>query len=474
MKSPVPACILAASWLLLGCVHPASAPEPEPAVDIPSNWSESASADAQVWPDVDWWKQFGSDELTRLVDEGRKNNLEIAAAIARVRQAESAARIAGAPLLPEVNATASSSHTIGVGGASSYTASSASLNIGYEVDFWGRIQANLVAAEASLKANRFDQETVALTVTSGIVSTYLQVLSLRDQLAIAEENIAIAERVLKLVDAQSRAGAASPLDLARQRSVVASQKAIIPDLLQQERQAQAALAILLGRPAQGFTVEEHGLGNIRLPEVTPGLPSELLSRRPDIRRAEADLNAANANVAAARAALFPSIHLSGSAGTQSSALLSLFNGKNLLVDLGADLVAPIFNADRLKNERNLAIAQQEELLHVYRATVIGAFAEVDNELGMIHSLAEQYKLKQGEMEQARLAFNLSEIRYRAGAEDLMTVLDTQRALSGVRNALGQLKLDQLQAIVSLYKTLGGGWRDVPDSAPQEEATAALR
>ncbi len=331
-----------------------------------------------------------------------------------------------------------------------------------------------MAAEASLQANRYDRETVALTVTSGIVSTYLQVLSLRDRLEIAQQNVANAERVLNLVGAQSRAGAASPLDLARQRSAVAGQKAVIPDLMQQEREAQTALAILLGRAPQTFRVNEPGLAKILLPQVTPGLPSELLSRRPDIRHAEAQLAAANANVAVARAALFPSIRLTGSAGGQSNALLSLFNGPNMLVNLGAGLVAPIFDAGRLSSQRDLAIAQKQELVQVYRSTVINALSEVDTALGQIRSLDEQSKLKNTEMEQARFAFELSEIRYRSGAEDLMTVLDTQRSLSEVQNELGQIKLKRLKATVSLYKALGGGWQDARWHAGYREIVAWAR
>jgi len=284
-------------------------------------------------------------------------------------------------------------------------------------------------------------------------------LSLRDRLEIAQQNVANAQRVLKLVEAQSRAGAASPLDLARQRSSVAGLQAVIPDLTQQERDAQTALAILLGRPPQQFSVNEKGLATINMPQILPGLPSELLTRRPDIRRAEARLAAANANVAAARAALFPSIRLTGAAGGQSSALLSLFNGNNLLLNLGASLTAPIFDAGLLNNQRDLAIAQKQELLQVYRSTVIGALSEVEKSLGAIRSLEERYRLKKQEVDEARFAFELSEIRYRVGAEDLMTVLDTQRSLSEGQNQLGQIKLLRLQATVSLYKALGGGWKD---------------
>lgn len=456
---------LALSFVLSGCAHQTALQEPTPTIDIPSNFDLSPVKGEQIWPDSTWWKRFGSAELTQLVEQGQASNLEIAAAISRVRQVEAEVRIAGVPLLPSANFSAGANRALPVAGSGSgSTSSSGWLEIGYEIDFWGKNKAGLAAAEASLQANRYDGETVALTVTSGIVSTYLQVLSLRDRLKIARQNVTNAERVLRLVDAQSRAGAASPLDLARQRSAVAGQKAVIPDLMQQEREALTALAILLGRPAQTFTVRSDGLDGILLPEVKPGLPSELLSRRPDIRRAEARLAAADANVEAARAALFPRIQLSGSAGAQSNALLALFNGPTLLANVGAGLIAPIFDAGRRDSQRDLAIAQKQELVQVYRSTVIAALSEVDTALGQIRSLDEQWQLKITEMEQARVAFELSEIRYRAGAEDLMTVLDTQRALSEVQNALGQIKLRRLQATVSLYKTLGGGWQDVGGQA----------
>lgn len=455
-------CSSALLMVLSGCASQADIREPTLNVEIPSNWDLSANNGEQVWPDSGWWRRFGSDELSQLVAQGQASNLEIAAAISRVRQAEAQARIAGAPLLPEAEFLSSVNRALPLGSSgSAVTSTSGLVEIGYEVDFWGKNKAGLVAAEKSLQANRYDRETVALTVTSGIVSTYLQVLSLRDRTEIAQQNVANAERVLKLVAAQSRAGSASPLDLARQLSAVAGQKAAIPELKQQEREAQTALAILLGRPPQAFTVNEPGLGKILLPEVTPGLPSELLSRRPDIRHAEVKLAAANANVAVARAALFPSIRLTGSAGGQSNALLSLFNGPNMLANLGVGLVAPIFDAGRLNSQRDLAIAKKQELVQVYRSTVIAALSEVDTALGQIRSLDEQGKLKNIEMEQARFAFELSEIRYRIGAEDLMTVLDTQRSLSEVQNELGQIKLKRLKATVSLYKALGGGWQDAP-------------
>jgi multidrug efflux system outer membrane protein len=457
--------------VLAGCAQTIPIAAPPPALDMPAGWAPGEAARSRQWPDKDWWNRFGSAELARMVQEGQASNLELAAALARVRQAEAQARIAGVSLLPTVDFASGADRSLPLRNGSSSTSASGQLQVAYEVDFWGKNKAGVAAAAASLEANRDDRQTLALTVTSGIVSTYLQVLSLHDRLAIARAHVANAEHVLVLVEAQKRAGSASPLDLARQRSAVAGQKAAIPDLLQQQREAQSALAILLGRAPQTFKVGDHGLDTIVLPDVTPGLPSELLARRPDIRRAEANLAEADANVAVARAALFPNIRLTGALGAQSSALLSLLNAPNLLANVSASLLTPIFDGGRLKRERDLAIARKQELVQVYRATVIGALSEVGLVLGQIRSLDEQRRLKTTELEETRLAFDLSEIRYRVGAEDLMTVLDTQRALSDVQNELGILKLKRLQATVSLYKALGGGWQ--ADAGPDSSAGAKV-
>jgi multidrug efflux system outer membrane protein len=444
--------------LLASCAQTIPVKAPLPPMDLPAGWGPGETALSRQWPDKDWWNRFGSAELSRLVEAGRASNLELAAALARVRQAEALARIAGVSLLPTVDFGIGADRSLPLSKGSANTSASSEFQVAYEVDFWGKNKASVAAAAASLEANRDDRHTVALTVTSGIVSTYLQVLSLHDRLDIARAHVVNAEHVLTLVEAQKSAGAATPLDLARQRSAVAGQKAAIPDLLQQQREAQSALAILLGRAPQTFKVGDQGLDTISLPEVTPGLPSELLARRPDVRHAEANLAEADANVAVARAALFPNIRLTAAMGAQSSALLSLLKAPNVLANVSASLMTPIFDAGRLRRERELAIARKQELIQVYRATVINALSEVGTVLGQIRSLDEQRGLKMTELEETRLAYDLSVVRYRVGAEDLMTVLDTQRALSDVQNELGILKLKRLQATVSLYKALGGGWQ----------------
>jgi multidrug efflux system outer membrane protein len=467
-KAALAAAIALLATGLSGCATKVALPEAPPAVDVPLAWTNSAKRGMADRIDADWWKRFGSAELTGLVAAGQVGNLDLGAARARVRQAEAQARIAGVQLLPTVDLSSGASRDVPLGSGAGSTSANVWLSTAYEVDFWGKNDASVKSADASLKANRYDRQTVALTTTSAIVSVYLQALSLNDRLDIAREHVDNAEKVLVLVQAQLEAGSASTLDLARQRSAVAGLKAAIPDLQQQQREALSALAILLGRQPQTFDIDNHGLDSVVLPDVTPGLPSELLSRRPDILRAEAVLDAANADVFAARAALFPRIRLTSAAGAQSNALLALFNGPNLLATVGASLITPIFDGGRLKSERDLAIARKQELVQVYRATVVAALSEVDNVLGLIRTIDEQRRLKSMELEQARIANDLSQIRYKVGAEDLMTVLDTQRTMSDVQNDLGLLKLKRLHATVSLFKALGGGWRDEGKETPADK------
>jgi len=462
-KHPIYSIITIAVLTLTACAgQHGDQSDVNPGIDMPASWSQSNTNTAAAMPDAQWWKRFGSDELSKLVVEGQQNSFEIAAAVSRVREAQLQARIAGAPLLPEVDVNAGVNRQLPLAAGAATTSANGLLQISYEADFWGKNRASLSSAEASLRASIYDKETVNLTVTAGIVSTYLQVLSLRDRLVVARKNVDNAEHVLTLLQSQSRAGAASSLDLARQRSIVADQRAEIPSLQQQEHDALAALAILLGHSPQNFNVAGKGLAEIEMPEIAPGLPSELLSRRPDIQRVEAQLAAANANIDVARASLFPSIYLTGAAGGQSNALLSLFNGPNLLANFGTSLVGTIFDGGSRRNARDLAIEQKQELVQVYRETVIKALYEVDQSLNLIQSIKERYDLKNTQVEQAGYAFNLSEIRYRAGAEELMTVIDTERSLSDAQNQLGQIKLDRLKATVALYKALGGGWHESRD------------
>ncbi|MBI4182787.1 MAG: efflux transporter outer membrane subunit [Proteobacteria bacterium] len=452
-----------------------------PPADIPGGWTAPVPPAAEIWPSPDWWRGFGSPELDALVAAARAGNFDLGAAAARVLQADAQVRVAGASLLPSLQMGADvtrqrtssqrSTSTRTTGGSADVTLYDASLSASYELDFWARNRAGQAAAVISARASRYDQEAVALTVTAGVATTYFQILSLRDRLSVAHENLVNAERVLEVVLARARSGAASPLDVAQQRATVAAQRATIPALRQQERQAVNALAILLGRTPGAFDVTGTTLAGVALPAMAAGVPSGLLVRRPDIRNAEAQLAAANADIAAARAALLPSLQLTGAAGAGATALSSLFDSSSRVYSLAAALTQPIFEGGRLKGQVDLAIGRREELIQGYRKAIVSAFADVETALVAVERTAEQQGFLDQEVGQAQLAFQLAEARYRAGAVDLLTMLEAQRTLFQAQDNLAQARLAHLNAAASLFKALGGGWEDKTGAGPGSEPEA---
>jgi NodT family efflux transporter outer membrane factor (OMF) lipoprotein len=332
------------------------------------------------------------------------------------------------------------------------------LSASYELDVWGRNRAGVRAAQSSLQATAYDRDTARLTLISGVATGYFQVLSLRSRLAVGRDNLAIAEHVRDLVSARVRNGANSQLDLSRQEATVLSQRAALTPLEQQERQTLAALAVLTGRVPEGFDVKATGVADLLVPEVSPGLPADLLVRRPDLASAEAQLAASNADLAAARAALLPSIQLTGSAGTASAALLSFAGGgSTTAVSLALSVLQPIFDGGRLRGQKAIAESRERELVEVYRKAILAAFADVESALVAASRQVQQEMLQSQVQTQAREALRLAEIRYREGADDLLTVLDAQRTLFNAQDQLAQIRLNRLEAAVSLYKALGGGW-----------------
>ena len=460
IAKPVSVVAVLAMLALGACATSDDVPvKPLTASDMPSAWAESGAVDT-VALTRDWWRGFGSAELSELIDAALLASPDIGIAAERVRQAEAQVRITGATLFPALNFSASTGRreTRPDGGSwSGENSSSAALSASYEVDLWGRIASEVRSAEASLRATRFDQETVRLTLVAGVANGYFQLLSLRRRLAIARENQLIAERVLNLVDARERNGAASPLDVARQQAGVFTLRAAITALELQERQTLYALAILAGRPPEGFAIAGSTVTTLAVPSVGPGLPADLLVRRPDLASAEAQLAAANANVAAARAALLPGISLTGSAGLASNVLVNFLNAPTAGLALGASLLQPIFDGGRLRGQVDVATSQERALVEDYRKSILAALADVEGALAAGGSTANQEILLAQAVEQQRTALRLAEIRYREGIDDLLTLLDAQRTLFQAEDQLVQIRLSRLQASIGLFKALGGGW-----------------
>lgn len=456
--------LLTACLSLTACSQMAT--PPDSGIAPPTAWQQAAHIATQADNQL-WWRQFSSPELDTLINQARTGSHDLAAAIARVRQAQASAVVAGASRLPELNGNLTGNRQKLIHGegyrqldVSRYDPSAEyfdlSLVASYELDFWGGKQAGRDSAESNLRASTFDRSTVELTLLSGVASSYLQVLALRAQAGIAELNLANAERVMQLVQTRYQSGSATALELAQQKSLVATQQRQLPLLRQQAQDALISLATLLGQPVQNLAALGADFESLTSPDIGAGVPSELLGRRPDIAAAEARLTAAQADVRVARAAMLPKITLTatlGSGGDKAHDIL-----QNPFYNLTSGLVAPVFNNGRLKAERDRNEARQQELLENYRGAIVSAFADVEKALNSIDGLDQQHRWQHEELSQAQRAFDIAEARYRAGAEDLLTVLQTQRALYEAQNLNVQLRLSRLQASVALYKALGGGWQ----------------
>jgi outer membrane protein, multidrug efflux system len=457
---------LALSPCLSGCILGSERPELN--LDVPPAYRAAprAAPDAAV-PMLDWWRGFRSHELTELMEAAQTYNLDIAVAIAQIVQADAQVGISGAPLLPSVsgNASAERQHVgstganaaTATGGGSTFSTYSTGLTASYILDFWGKNRATLAAAEETATASRYTREVVTLTTMATVANTYFTILAAQDQLRVTRQNLAAAERILALVKSQFSGGTASQLDLSQQESLVAIQRAAIPPLEVTLNQNIAALAVLVARAPANFTVHGGSTSQIAVPRITPGLPSQLLYQRPDIRLAEAQLSASNFSVEAARAAFFPQIQLTGTTGLQSAALASLFTPGAWFYTLTASLTQPIFDGFLLESQLKQAKGVQLQDLQAYRKAVLAAFSDVEKALIALQQFTLQERLQKDVVAASRQAFDVAETQLRGGTVNLIIVLQTQQTLFTAENNLVTVRLNKLLAVSSLFQALGGGW-----------------
>jgi outer membrane protein, multidrug efflux system len=434
-----------------------------PGAAEPATWREASSAQAALWPAADWWRGFGSLQLDQLEAEAQRANYDLGAAVARIREADALARVAGAALLPSVGAGAGASSQrvlfpLNGGTGITYPQYTLGLTASYEVDFWGKNQATLAAAKATALASRYDRQVVALTVVTGVATTYFELLALQDRLKVARDNLATAENVLAIIEGRRRVGTAMDLDVSQQQTVVSGLRAAIPPLQQQVSQTTDALAILIGKPPEQMAVAQASLYDLSLPGVAPGLPSELLARRPDVAEAEAQLVAANANIKVARAQFYPSFALTAEGGFASLALSSFLSPAGAVYSLAASVTQPIFEGGSLEGQLQYSKARYDELVQDYRKAVVSAFGNVEDALAAAQRTGEQQAAEEVTVAEARRSYDIAQGRYRVGLTDLLTVLDTENALFPAEDNLVQVRLAHMQALVGLFNALGGGWQ----------------
>jgi len=377
-----------------------------------------------------------------------------------VRQADALVRVNGAPLLPSLDAAGAASRQRvrqPAAGSLLYNEFSAQLSTSYELDFWGKNRARRAAAVANAQGSRYDRTTVALTTEAGVASTYFSVLELSERVAIAQANLQSASMTLEGIKLQQTAGVATALDVAQQETVVATLSAAIPPLEDARQHALDALAILVGRVPQGFAVSSTSLAQLSEPVIDPGLPSELLQRRPDVAEAEAQLRAAHADIVAARAAFFPSIELTGAGGFESTAFQTLFQPGSSVYQIAAGLTQPIFHGGAVLGQYQFSKARYSELVADYHKAVISAFANTEDALSAARSTQTQLERETVAVAKAQRAYEIAQTQMHAGTVNILTVLNTETALFAAQDALAQVRYARLAALVELYKSLGGGW-----------------
>jgi outer membrane protein, multidrug efflux system len=442
-----------------------------PEVELPLAFRATPASATEAWPSDDWWRGFNSPALNALIEQARAENFDIAAAVARIRQADAQVRIAGAAMLPSLTGTAGASwQQVGAtrgftgvsrGGSTTSTIDvqnyNLGLNVAYEADFWGKNRAGFQAAKASAVFSRFDQQVVALTVVTNVANAWFTALGLADRLIVAQNNLKDAEQTLDVIQGRLAAGTASALDIAQQDALVAGERAVIPNLRNQLEQEVIGLGILVGRPPEDITVRPGSLDDLSLPVVSPGLPSTLLQRRPDVAEAEAQLVAQNFDIKVARAAFFPSIQLTGSGGYANAALNTLFTPGGAIASLVAGLTLPLFDGGTLRGQLEQAKGRYEELLADYRKAVVQAFTDVDNALTAWRFTTEQETLQRRAVATAQRAADIARAQMLAGTVDITTVLQAETTLFSDEDTLAQVRLARFQALLSLYKALGGGW-----------------
>ena len=466
--------VICVAQALSGCLLDPEKPDLK--LDVPDSYVTARKGPDAALPPLDWWRRFRSRELTRLMEEAQTANLDIAAAVARIRQADAAVRIANAALLPTIDFNSSATRERlstanggggGGGGSSARSLYNINLTASYTLDFWGRNRATLLAADETAIVRRFDKDVVALTTLVSVANAYFNVIDSQDRLRIARENLAAANKILDLIKQRADpklGGTASDLEVSQQESLVATVRASIPPLEITLRQNKMALALLVGRAPEHFNVAGGSAFKLAIPRVSPGLPSELINQRPDIREAEANLSSANYSVEAARAAFFPTISLTGETGFESAALSSLFGPGAWFYTVAASATQPIFHGGALLGALEQARGLQEEFLQDYRKAVLSGFSDVEQALIGLQQQAVHERYQREVVRSSKKAFDISFQRLQNGILDMVTLTQTQQTLFTAQDTLAQVRLQRLQSVVTLYQALGGGWAPAPPPA----------
>ncbi len=437
-----------------------------PEVTMPTHYRESvATLDPTLRHALtEWWRNFKSPELLALVEEAHAENHDLKIAIARIAQTQAMAGVNSAPLLPLVQVPTQVQREAPKGGYASPVSSfpdgwdlgETGLQVSYEVDLWGKNRSTAQAYLATAQASVFDREVVMVTMTSDVVTTYLDYLQMQDRLRVARDNVANMKRVLDIVKRRKAVGEGTELEIAQQRNALAQAEATVSPLAQRAEEDLNKLAVLIGRPPQHLRLKGKSMDELVIPSAMPGLPSDVLLRRPDVRKAEADLLSANANIGVARAKLLPSFNLTGQLGMGSRDLSSWISPASAFYTLTANLAATIFDNGATANEIAYQEARWNEMAATYARAVLNSLRDVENALAAQRLSLDYEKSSDEAVKLARQAHKLSQSAFEIGMTDYLRVLETERNLYKSEDQRVLARSSRLLAALALYKSLGGG------------------
>lgn len=446
---------LIAALVLTGCANTPA--YKRPAVNLPAQWqAETRLIKSSTMPSGPWWYVFADPALDDLMQAALGDNLDLEAALARIDQARAVSRINVAGALPSVFGNVGVTRSKKISDAAAGNQYAAQLGIGFEPDLWGKYAALGRSGEATVTASVETSNATALALTGGVASAYFQTAVLQHRISMQKDGIDAARKIDKIIEARYRHGALSGLDRAQSKANLANIEAGLPLLEQARQQTLHELALLLGRNPENVPVVHPDLIDRAVPQTIPeALPSELLLRRPDIRQAEASLKAAHADIAVARANLFPSLLLTAQGGAASTQLAELLGSPAAVFGIGLNLLAPLFQGGRLEAGVALNQARYRELLANYRIVILGALRDVENALAAFEAAQTQETFQRTRSIEAERAFTLSRIRYEAGQVDTLTLLISLRVWLDAKDAVLQVRLSSLNALVSLHLAVGG-------------------
>jgi multidrug efflux system outer membrane protein len=437
-------------------------------VDETNGW-KIAMPQAQI-PKGNWWEIFGDGELNELENQASASNQQLKVAVARLDEARAQMDVTRAGLFPNVSASGSyvrqrvSPNTPSTitgkpfGTSSTFDDFYVPLSVGYEVDLWGRVRRSVESARAQAQASADDLETIRLMIQAEVAVDYFSLRALDAERAVLDSSVGVFTKSLELTRNLRAGGAVSDLDVAQAQTVLKTTEAQLPAVMLQRAQFEHALASLVGQSASTFRVSEHTLSTAP-PLIPPGLPSELLERRPDISSAERSMAAANASIGVAKAAFFPTIQLNGLAGFESLNSSTLFNWSSRLWAVGPSITLPLFEGGRLRAGLRFSQATYEEMVANYRQSVLTAFSEVEDGLAAQTLLANQYAAESDALIAARKQLEIVNNQYRDGLITYLEVATAESTELNVEFSATQLRGQQLVAAVTLVKALGGGWQE---------------